>query len=185
MTVRDAFCSFCGAAFDDAAKRAYPRSCGSCSAKTWANPIPVSVVLVPIEHPAGLGLLVVRRGIEPGKGRLALVGGFLEAHETWQQGGVREVREETGVEVDAGSLAPLHFASTSPRPNHVLLFSVAPPRHLSRVAPFAPNAETLERGVVFGPGGLDDVFAFPLHAEAARRYFAREGVTDDHAYVRV
>jgi hypothetical protein len=41
----------------------------------------------------------------------------------------------------------------------------------------APNTEVSERGVVFGPDGLDEVFAFSLHAEAARRYFAGRGVT--------
>jgi hypothetical protein len=29
---------------------------------------------------------------------------------------------------------------------------------------------------VFGPDGLDPGFAFPLHADAARRFFAERGV---------
>lgn len=184
--MRDAYCSFCGSAFDDEARKAYPRSCGRCSTKTWANPIPVSVVLVPIEHPVGLGLLVVRRGIEPGRSRLALVGGFLEAHETWQQGGAREVREETGVDVDARTLEPFYFVSTAPRPDRILLFSVAPPRPLADVAAFTPNTETLERGVVFGAGGLSpDVFAFTLHVEAVTRFFRARGLSRDHGFTQI
>jgi len=168
-TKRDAYCSSCGTAHTQTAS--YPRVCAHCGLQVWANPIPVSVVLVPVEMGDRTGLLVVRRGIEPRKGHLALVGGFLEEHETWQEGGAREVREETGVAVDPSTLTPLWFTSTAPRPNRVLLFSVAAPVKESELAPFSPNTETAERGVVFGPEGLDEIFAFPLHVEAARRFF--------------
>lgn len=180
--MRDAFCSFCGTAFDAEAKKAYPRACGGCKTTTWANPIPVSVVLVPIEHHGATGLLVVRRGIEPGRGKLAIVGGFLEEHETWQQGGAREVREETGVVIDEATLAPFYFASTSPRPNRVLLFSLAATLASDAIDAFTPNAETLERGVVFGPGGLAEIFAFPLHVAAATRFFEARSASGDHRF---
>ncbi|MBX3189648.1 MAG: NUDIX domain-containing protein [Labilithrix sp.] len=178
---RDTFCSFCGTAYRDATR--YPRTCEGCKTQVWANPIPVSVVLVPVVHERRTGLLVVRRAIEPRKSKLALVGGFLEDHETWQEGGAREIREETGVVVDASKLTSFWFTSTAPRPNRVLLFSVAAPVDGSTLGTYAPNAETSERGLVFGPDGLDDVFAFPLHVEAARRWFAREGVVGEHRYV--
>jgi ADP-ribose pyrophosphatase YjhB (NUDIX family) len=179
---RDTFCSFCGVRYASAGR--YPRTCASCGTTIWANPVPVCVVLVPVIDGARTGLLVVRRSIEPRIGKLALVGGFLEEHETWQDGGAREVREETGVAVEAASLEPLWFTSTSPRPNRVLLFSIAAPVHAHALAPFTPNKEVSERGLVFGPGGLDDVFAFPLHAEAARRFFAKRGGSGEHAFAR-
>lgn len=172
--MRDAFCSYCGSAFDADARKGYPRACADCRRTTWANPIPVCVVLVPVEQDGATGLLVIRRGIDPGRGRLALVGGFLEEHETWQAGAAREVREETGLEIDPTSLEPFYFTSTEP-PNRVLLFSIAAPVRAREVAPFTPNAETLDRGVVFGTEGLDALFAFPLHLEAATRYFAARG----------
>jgi ADP-ribose pyrophosphatase YjhB (NUDIX family) len=139
-------------------------------------------MLLPVVAGARTGLLVVRRAIEPRIGKLALVGGFLEEHETWAQGAVREVREEAGVEVDAATLTPYWFTSTEPRPNRVLLFSIAQPIAGAALATFAPSSETSERGLVFGPRGLDDVFAFPLHAQAARRYFADRGTDGDHDY---
>lgn len=171
---RDAHCSCCGAAF--APPLAYPRTCAACGHVVWANPIPVSVVLVPVITAGRTGLLVIRRGIEPGRGKLAIVGGFLEEHETWQQGGAREVREETGVTVAPATLVPFWFTSTEPRPNRVLLFSVAAPIAVEHLGPFTPNHETEARGLVFGPEGLDEAFAFPLHAEAARRFFAERGI---------
>ncbi len=179
MPVRDSFCSYCGTKYPE--PLAYPRTCPGCATQVWANPIPVSVVLVPVVDGARTGLLVVRRAIPP-VGKLALVGGFLEEHESWQQGGAREVREETGAEIDVTSIVPMWFASSSPRPNRVLLFSTANPIDVTTLPPFHQDAETSERGLVFGPGGLDEVCAFPLHAEAARRYFAERGITGSHAF---
>jgi ADP-ribose pyrophosphatase YjhB (NUDIX family) len=178
--LRDAYCSYCGTRFPE--PLAYPRTCPACQTQIWANPIPVAVVLVPIVDGARTGLLVVRRAIPPQAGKLALVGGFLEEHETWQHGGAREVREETGVIVDPAALEPHWFASSDPRPNRVLVFSVAPPQPASGLPSFTHDAEASERGVIYGPGGLDDVFAFSTHIEAAQRYFAARGVTGSHGF---
>lgn len=179
---RDTFCSFCGNAYDP--PLAYPRTCSGCKTTVWANPIPVSVVLVPVVGGGKTGLLVVRRSIEPRKDKLALVGGFLEEDETWAQGGAREIREETGVAVDAATLTPFYFTSTQPKPNRVLLFSVSAAVEASDLGAYVKNNETSERGLVFGPEGLDDVFAFPLHADAARRFFAERGLSGAHGYVQ-
>jgi ADP-ribose pyrophosphatase YjhB (NUDIX family) len=181
--VRDAFCSFCGTAH---ASSTYPRTCPNpaCAMTIWANPIPVAVALVPVTHGGRRGLLVVRRGIEPARGKLALVGGFLEEHERWQAGAAREVREETGVVIDESRLEPFHYVSTEPKPNRVLLFSVAAAVE-APLPPHVPNAETAERGAIFGLGGLDREMGFPLHLEAARRWLEREGMTGPHDYTVV
>ena len=178
---RDTFCSFCGTAYEVPLR--YPRTCTGCKTQAWANPIPVSVVLVPVMREGLTGLLVVRRAIEPSKDKLAIVGGFLEDHETWAEGGAREVREETGVVIDATKLMPFWFTSTAPRPNRVLLFSVAAPVDVEALGTYVGDKETSERGLVFGPRGLEEVFAFPLHAEAARRFFAARGIEGEHGYV--
>ena len=49
-------------------------------------------------------LLLVRRGQEPGRGLWSLPGGRCEPGETAAETAVREVREETGLEVAAGPL---------------------------------------------------------------------------------
>ena len=178
---RDAFCSSCGTAF--ANTQTYPRHCQSCGLQVWANPIPVSVVLVPVVRDGKTGLLVVRRGIEPGRSRLAFAGGFLEDHETWQAGGAREIQEETGVIVDSSTLDPFWYTSTEPRPNRVLLFSLAKPIPIEKLEPFTANHEVPERGLVFGPDGLDELFAFPLHVKAAQRFFREHGIDGRADYV--
>ncbi len=180
--IRDSFCSYCGTAYPAPLK--YPRTCIKCETKIWSNPIPVSVVLVPVRHANGEGLLVVRRSIEPKSGLLALTGGFLEAHESWQQGGAREVREETGVAIDHSTLSAFSFASSVPKPNRVLLFSVARPIDASAMPPFASSNETSERGLIFGPDGLEPLFAFDLHVAAVQRYFAASGITGPNRYTQ-
>ncbi|CAN5922807.1 hypothetical protein BH11MYX3_BH11MYX3_30330 [soil metagenome] len=180
--IRDAFCSYCGTKYPE--PLAYPRTCVGCQVTVWANPIPVSVVLVPVVDGGQTGLLVVRRAIERQKGKFGIVGGFLEDHESWQDGGAREIREETGATVDPSTLETMWFASSAPRPNRVLLFSVARPIDVSTLPAFHEDKETSERGMVFGPDGLDEVFAFPLHVEAARRFFAQRQITGPHAFRR-
>jgi 8-oxo-dGTP diphosphatase len=65
---------------------------------------------VPVDRPVvGVGgvvvrdgkVLLIRRGKEPLKGRWVIPGGTVELGETLQEAVVREVREETGIEVRA------------------------------------------------------------------------------------
>jgi ADP-ribose pyrophosphatase YjhB (NUDIX family) len=178
---RDTYCSFCGTPYE--LPLTYPRSCLQCGMVVYANPIPVAVVLQPIVLQGRTGLLVVRRGIPPQLGKLALVGGFVEETESWQVGGAREVLEEASVAIEPASLRPFWFTSTEPRPNRVLLFSVGEPIAAEQLAAWEANAEATARGVVFGADGLEQVFAFSLHAEAVRRYFAARGEkSEPHAY---
>jgi len=48
--------------------------------------------------------LVVRRGTEPLKGEWSIPGGVVELGETLRQAAVREAKEETGLEVEAGEV---------------------------------------------------------------------------------
>lgn len=180
--IKDRHCSFCGTAFVE--PLVYPRRCpnAACGVEVWANPIPVCVVLVPVRRGEDTGLLVLRRGIAPQQGTLALPGGFLEEHETWQVGAARELREELDVEIDPAGVDPFWFASTDPRPNRVLLFATATALDAGDLPPFSANHETAERGVVFGPDGLDEAFGFSLHVEAARRWFASLRIAGPHGY---
>ena len=57
-----------------------------------------------IINDTGGRLLLIRRGHEPGMGLWSVPGGRIEPGETDQQAVVREVREETGLEVACGPL---------------------------------------------------------------------------------
>jgi 8-oxo-dGTP diphosphatase len=65
---------------------------------TQINPFAVTVDLVVLTiKNAEFAVLLVKRGSEPYRGRLALPGGFVEEVESFEQTARRELREETGV----------------------------------------------------------------------------------------
>lgn len=67
----------------------------------WAQvPYPVNLATVDAMIVHRGRILLVERGNPPGKGLLALPGGFLETHETGFEGCLRELREETGLGVN-------------------------------------------------------------------------------------
>jgi 8-oxo-dGTP diphosphatase len=57
-----------------------------------------------VVHDATGRLLMVRRATEPGRGRWSLPGGRVEPGETDAEAVIRELREETGLEVVPGEL---------------------------------------------------------------------------------
>lgn len=54
-------------------------------------------------HDADGRLLLIERGSEPHRGRWTLPGGRVEAGESLEQAVVREIREETGLDVSVGA----------------------------------------------------------------------------------
>jgi ADP-ribose pyrophosphatase YjhB (NUDIX family) len=165
--VKDSHCSHCGARFPE--PTGWPRTCPACGATTYRNPLPVAVALLPIrdpEHP-GPALLVIRRAIRPALGRLALPGGFIDHGETWQQATTRELREETGITADPADVT-LADALTDTEGGYLLLFGLLPPLDAAALPPDAATDETSGRALLTAPVEL----GFPLHTEAARRWFA-------------
>ena len=73
-------------------------SCPSCGLQEYANPAPTASALVR----DGDRLLLARRAGEPGKGLWDLVGGFMDEGEEPLETLRRELREETGCEVEVG-----------------------------------------------------------------------------------
>lgn len=161
--VKDAHCSYCGGAY--AQGQPWPRVCAGCGQTTWRNPIPVAVALLPVDD----GLLLIRRTIEPSKGRLALPGGYVDFGESWQQACAREVREETGVSIDAAEVR--HVATLSPPDGTtVLIFGEVQQRRRKADLPgFTATNETSELTV----GGPGETLGFPLHQRVYAEFFAR------------
>lgn len=165
MALRDSHCSFCGTRFADAdleAKR-WPRTCGACANVTYKNPLPVACLLLPVDG----GVLLIRRGIPPHVGELAVPGGYVNHGESWQEAAVRELMEETGIRVAPEEVRA--FDVKSAPDGTVLLFGVALPRTAASLPPFAPTDETTERVVLRAPEPL----AFPLHTMVVAAFLAR------------
>jgi ADP-ribose pyrophosphatase YjhB (NUDIX family) len=106
LTVR--FCSRCGTRLDFGPVEGEERdrlACASCGFVFYVNPRLV-VTTLPITE-AG-EVMLIRRGIEPGKGLWAQPGGFLEIDETVEEAAVRETLEETGLSVQPISIIGLY-----------------------------------------------------------------------------
>lgn len=89
-------CPRCGEALR--APGACPLTCVACGFAYYFNPaVSAAAILLRADGQA----LFIRRGHDPGKGRLAFAGGFVDAGETPETALCREVREEVGVEIAA------------------------------------------------------------------------------------
>ena len=102
------FCSNCGAALSFGAVPGEHRdrlSCPACGHIVYVNPRLV-VTTLPVTDDGRVVLL--RRGIEPGRGAWAQPGGFLEVDETVNQAAIRETWEETRLIVEPGEIVGLY-----------------------------------------------------------------------------
>ena len=89
------YCPKCGSSHfevnDEKSKK-----CADCGFVYYFNVSSATVALILNEKDE---LLVCRRAKEPAKGTLDLSGGFVDMHETGEEGVAREVMEETGLQV--------------------------------------------------------------------------------------
>lgn len=72
------------------------KHCSNCGFTYYQNPSSATAAF--ILNSKG-ELLVARRGKEPAKGTLDLPGGFVDNGESGEQGIIREIKEETGLDV--------------------------------------------------------------------------------------
>ncbi|OLR95451.1 NUDIX domain-containing protein [Actinokineospora bangkokensis] len=166
MTGKHSHCATCGSPYPPGT--GWPKRCPTCGDTAYRNPLPVAVLLLPVDTAdGGDALLVVRRDIDPGRGLLALPGGFIDFGEAWRDAAARELREETGVVVKAADVAPFQVESA---PDGTLLVFGLGPRTAEAALPApVPTAETTGWELLRGPAEL----AFSLHTAAAAAHFAR------------
>ena len=87
------FCLHCGAPLEERPIDGLPRpACSACDYVHFDNPVAVAGVIVR----RGDEVLLVR---QPGFPQFILVAGYLEAFESAEEAAVREVKEETGLDV--------------------------------------------------------------------------------------
>lgn len=138
----------------------------------WKNPNPVAVLLIPVNE----GVVVIRRGIRPCIGALALPGGYVECHddhrktETWQEAAVREAKEEMGMNLDP--LKVRDFMVRSVPNNIIVIFGIY--ERQSCIPPCLPTEEATEILITDEPREL----CFESHDEALRLYFKMKALSD-------
>ncbi|HEX9416343.1 MAG TPA: NUDIX domain-containing protein [Gaiellaceae bacterium] len=88
------YCPRCRSELDGDEKRV---ECPQCGFVSYANPVPTATAVVVDEEGC---VLLGRRALEPDKGLWDLPGGFVDEGEHPLDGLRRELREETGLEVE-------------------------------------------------------------------------------------
>jgi ADP-ribose pyrophosphatase YjhB (NUDIX family) len=87
----------------------------------YHNPIPAAGALV-IQNNK---ILLVKRAVSPKKGWWCIPAGFMEWDEHPSETAVREVREETGLDIKLKSLFEVYSGNDDPRMNAVLILYLA------------------------------------------------------------
>ena len=101
------YCPLCGTLFDhkQVAQKTRP-FCPSCGYIFYRNPSPTVSVLVINKDKILLG----KRAGEPGKGKWALPSGYIEFEDDFLTAAIREVKEETGLEIEIVSILNVQSA---------------------------------------------------------------------------
>jgi ADP-ribose pyrophosphatase YjhB (NUDIX family) len=95
---------------DKTIERKTRRACPACGFIAFQDPKVAAAVLVLLDG----GLVLVRRGVEPARGRWAFPSGYVDRGEVVEDAAVREVIEETGLSVSITGLVGLYSDAGSP-----------------------------------------------------------------------
>ena len=97
--------------------------CDDCGRDGYSNPAVAVDAVALREGESGTEVLLIRRGGEPWKGRLAFPGGFVDYGEDPERAVLRELEEETGVDgFDPVALAIHGDPDRDPRKHIIALF---------------------------------------------------------------
>lgn len=148
-------CAACGTALVRALVEDRERSrCPACAFVAYENPASAAAGLVV----DGDGrVLLVQRAIEPHLGSWALPAGYQEVDETPADAAAREIREETGIEVEIVSLFDLLYVADDPRRPANLAVFLCRPRSLALcIGPDALDAGWFGLDALPAPIGFDN-----------------------------
>ena len=158
-------CAYCGTLFP--LGNTWPKTCSGCGKITWRNPLPVAVLLVPVDIGGGkLRLVGIRRQNTVQSGHISPPGGFVTLGETWQEAAARETKEETNIAVDPRLISPFDVRSTPD--GVILIFGTIPCITRGDLPVFVPNHEASERVLISKSTRL----AFPIHTAVVRNYLS-------------
>jgi 8-oxo-dGTP diphosphatase len=105
------YCQRCGGEMvDRTIERKTRRACPACGFIAFQDPKVAAAVLVVLDG----GLVLVKRGAEPERGRWAFPSGFVDRGESVEDAAAREMKEETGLDVSITGLVGLYSETGSP-----------------------------------------------------------------------
>ena len=156
------FCSQCGSELEqkliDHKRRL---QCPACAFVQYFNPVPAAAVSIIKDGE----ILLVQRAFEPRKGLWSLPAGFIEADETVEECAIREVKEETNLDVELTGLLNVYSVFDDPR--YVCLLVVYTGRILGGELQCGDDASDAK---FFLPSELPPI-AFKVHRLAVEQAF--------------
>ena len=112
-------CIFCGGLLSrEQVDERIRKICRQCGWIDYENPIPCSAAFV--VNSKG-DILLVRRGVEPAKGKWSLPSGFIEMDEIPEEACLRELQEQTGLEGQILGLIGVYSQDSSRYKNVVII----------------------------------------------------------------
>ncbi len=107
----DRYCAGCGIPLETQTLEGIVRPvCPQCGRVVYYDP---KVAATAVVERAGL-VLMLRRAVETGYGLWSLPGGYVDRGEVVEEAAAREVREETGLQVEIGGLVGLFSEAGHP-----------------------------------------------------------------------
>lgn len=105
------FCQRCAAPLSrkpiDGRRRSY---CPACGFIVFLDPKVAVVILAMLDN----GIVMVKRGVEPHLGRWAFPSGFVDRGEVVERAAIREMKEETGLDVALDALIGVYSQEANP-----------------------------------------------------------------------
>lgn len=152
--------------------------CPACGFVFYFNPVVGAGALVEKEGQ----VVLVQRGVEPKAGYWSLPSGYVEADELAEEAAVREMEEETGLQIEIDDLLGVYSFGEEPQTGVLILYSAHPIGGELRAGDDAQAVQT------FDPADMppDDRIAFRTHLQAladwrrARAIVYRPATPDDH-----
>lgn len=164
------FCSVCGGSLENASQgQAIRFDCTACHRSFYENSKPCAGALVERDDK----VLLARRAVEPRLGEWDIPGGFLEAGEAPDAGALRELREETGLDIEMGDLVGMFIDTYGSGDDSVYTLNIYFTGRSATGEP-VPDDDVSELRW-FGPDGLPDDLAFPHLREVLNAWRVRRG----------
>lgn len=118
MSIEFSFCPACGRPLDVEREEGRRRKkCRDCGYIQYRNPAPAVGVIVTRDSE----VLLVKRRYDPFRGKWVIPSGFVEHDEDLREAAVREVAEETGLEVELTGLHAAESCFDDPRGTTILV----------------------------------------------------------------
>jgi ADP-ribose pyrophosphatase YjhB (NUDIX family) len=135
--------------------------CTACGFIFYQNPAPAAGAVI-VENEK---ILLVRRSVNPGRGDWCIPAGFTEWNEHPQQTAVRELKEETGLDISITSIFDIFMGMDDPRTHAVLVLY-----HAEVVGGKLVAGDDADEAEYFPLDATPNNIAFQAHRDALQLY---------------